>query len=529
MKHYFTLFVLFFSLLHLVLVGCREQEQKDNSVPSSVPAPATEAVKKELPPPPAPGCQSCHQEIQLDKAHDVPHVACTDCHQGNNETNNKDIAHQGLIAQAASPATMQTTCGKCHATQLDRCGQSSHFTMRNAVNLVREHFSLAPLKSLLEIPESQGPPQSKEELVNDLLRRHCLRCHVYSKGDNYPYVRHGSGCAACHLQYTDGKLTGLGTAAKTANHAFIRPTKRQCLSCHYGNRVGSDFDGSYEQDYNWSYRTPFVTRSPFLRPYGVELHNLSPDIHQQRGMTCVDCHTGAEISGKQPAVQCVDCHAPDISDTSSFPALANLRAKGEQLFVKIQGDEQELLVPGLQHPAHEKYKHQVACQVCHAQWAYNDGTNHLLLSYSEDVDPWDRLAVQSSSAVEDFVQHNLYTEDQELAPSLPDQISGQQSQQKPGIWYSGFSKRRWEDILLGLDNNGIIRVMRPILDLRLSAIDEHEEIIANFDNLTGKDQGLLPYTPHTTGRAGLFYEQRFLHLLPTPAQDKKAAQEAQED
>ncbi|MCI5182610.1 MAG: hypothetical protein D3921_08835, partial [Candidatus Electrothrix sp. AW1] len=271
MKHYFTLFVLFFSLLHLVLVGCREQEQKVNSVPSSVPAPATEAVKKELPPPPAPGCQSCHQEIQLDKAHDVPHVACTDCHQGNNETNKKEIAHQGLIAQAASPATMQTTCGKCHATQLDRCGQSSHFTMRNAVNLVREHFSLAPLKSLLEIPESQGPPQSKEELVNDLLRRHCLRCHVYSKGDNYPYVRHGSGCAACHLQYTDGKLTGLGTAAKTASHAFIRPTKRQCLSCHYGNHVGSDFDGSYEQDYNWSYRTPFVTRSPFLRPYGVEM------------------------------------------------------------------------------------------------------------------------------------------------------------------------------------------------------------------------------------------------------------------
>ncbi len=498
MKHHFTLFALFFLIS---LLGCQEEEQKPRSAPVSTPKEqASPVAVKELSQPPAPGCQSCHNDIQLDKNHSL---ACTDCHQGNNATNEKKVAHQGLISQAASPVTLQTTCGKCHAEQLENCGQSGHFSMNNAVNQVREHFSLSPVKNLTEIPESEEPPQTKEALVNDLLRRQCLRCHVYSKGDDYPYVRRGTGCAACHMQYIDGKLTSKGEGK--ANHAFIRPTKQQCLSCHYGNHVGSDFDGGYEQDYNWSYRTPFVTRAPFSRPYGIELHNLVPDIHQQRGMTCLDCHSGAELAGKKSSVQCVDCHAPGAS-----PALANLRIQGNDVFLKTQNNDEERLVPGLKNPAHDKYNDQVSCQVCHAQWSYNDGTTHLLLSYSEDADPWDRLAVQSSAEVERFVEYNVYTDEDERAPSLPDQINGQQ---KAGIWYSGFTQRRWEDILIDKDTDGIIKVFRPLLDLRLSAIDEDEEVIANFDNVAGKDSGLRPYTPHTTGPAGLFYEQRFLHLL----------------
>ena len=508
MKHHFTLFA-FFSLLQLL--GCREEENKVAPVPPPEVKSAAVAVKNTPPPsPPAPGCQACHSEIQTDSAHDL---ACTDCHQGNNKTNDMKLAHQGMIPQAASPEHMQATCGKCHAEQLESCGQSSHFTLSNAVNLVREHFDLSPLNSLTEIPESEEPPQTKEELVNDLLRRQCLRCHVYSKGDNYPYVRHGSGCAACHLQYTDGKLTGSGEGEP--NHAFIRPGKRQCLSCHYGNHVGSDFDGSYEQDHDWSYSTPFATRAPVHRPYGMELHNLVPDIHQQRGMTCLDCHSGAELAGKKPSVQCVDCHAPSDDASSS---LANLHADEEKLLLKIKGDEQERLVPRLEHPAHAKYKDRVACQVCHAQWTYNDRATHLLLSYSDDADPWERLAAQSSSEVERFVEHNMYSEEELIEPSLPDQINGRR---KPGIWYTGFTTRRWEDVLIRKDTDGIIKVFRPILDLRLSAVDEDGDVLADFDNLTGRDEGLLPYTPHTTGPAGLFYGQRFLHLLSP--KDKETA------
>jgi hypothetical protein len=91
---------------------------------------------------------------------------------------------------------------------------------------------------------------------------------------------------------------------------------------------------------------------------------------------------------------------------------------------------------------------------------------------------------------------------------MPDSITGRS---KPGIWFLGFTQRRWEDILIGRDEQGIIRVLRPILDLRISAVDKDGAVL--FDNVRGAGDGLLPYTPHTTGPAGLFYEKRFQHLL----------------
>jgi hypothetical protein len=131
-----------------------------------------------------------------------------------------------------------------------------------------------------------------------------------------------------------------------------------------------------------------------------------------------------------------------------------------------------------------------------------------MLSYSDEITAWERLTVQSSSEVETFLEHNLYSDEDELATTMVDSISGQS---KAGIWYLGFTQRRWEDILIGQDDDGIIKVFRPILDLRLSAVDEDDDVL--FDNLKGTGSGLLPYTPHTTGPAGLFYEKRFLHLL----------------
>ncbi|MCI5132411.1 MAG: hypothetical protein D3904_13070, partial [Candidatus Electrothrix sp. EH2] len=214
MKRHFALFAFFFLLQ---LLGCREDDKKVAPVPQPETTSAATAVKEKSPPP-VPGCRGCHSKVRLDTSHDF---ACTDCHQGDNETNDKKTAHQGMISQAASPKNMEAACGGCHAEQLEECGQSGHFTMRNAVNLIREHFSLSPLNSLTEIPESEGVPRKTEELVNDLLRRQCLRCHLYSTGDKYPYVQHGSGCAARHLQYTEGTLTGRGE--NTPNHAFLRP------------------------------------------------------------------------------------------------------------------------------------------------------------------------------------------------------------------------------------------------------------------------------------------------------------------
>ena len=56
--------------------------------------------------------------------------------------------------------------------------------------------------------------------------------------------------------------------------------------------------------------------------------------------------------------------------------------------------------------------------------------------------------------------------------------------------------------------DGILKVFRPILDLHLSYVNQEEKIL--FDSITSSDpgKGLLPYTPHTTGKAGIYYPQR---------------------
>ena len=53
----------------------------------------------------------------------------------------------------------------------------------------------------------------------------------------------------------------------------------------------------------------------------------------------------------------------------------------------------------------------------------------------------------------------------------------------------------------------------------LSFLDKTEHAV--FDNISGSGDGLLPYTPHTTGPAGMFYMNRFNELLRNEAQVEK--------
>ncbi|NLX17820.1 MAG: hypothetical protein GXY53_00855, partial [Desulfobulbus sp.] len=441
------------------------------------------------------GCQECHDTIRLDADHQL---ACTGCHQGVDQQSDADRSHAGLVARPAHPDHMQETCGDCHAEQVATAAGSLHFTLAKKVNTVRQHFGTRnTLISPLDIPQSKTI-DTPLALADDLLRRRCLRCHVYSPGDDYSAVTHGTGCSACHLPFKNGSLT---------SHAFALPTDRQCLSCHYGNTVGSDYYGRYEHDYNWEYRTPYSTTTPGnipRRPYGVEWHELSTDIHLQRGLSCTDCHQKIGHGTPVP-VTCQTCHG--WQPGQAVPALTNVSVRDRSLIVRSRIANKEHQVPSLRHPAHEQYGQKVACQVCHGQWSYNDGSTHLLLSKHEDYDPWERLTVQASSEVETLLDHNLHYSD-ELPLTMRDGLTGTA---KPGIWYQGFIQRRWEQMEIHRDSDGIIKVFRPILDLHLSMVEADGTV--PFDNITGQTDTLRPYTPHTTGPAGLFYRDRFQHLL----------------
>jgi hypothetical protein len=439
-------------------------------------------------------CIDCHT-IRTDTNHQQ---SCISCHKGNNRANDKDSAHMGYVPYPAHPDQLAESCGPCHAEIVDRITSSLHFTLYNSTNVFRKAFGAEnDLASFLETPKKSAP-ETDLELADDLLRRRCFRCHPYSSGDDFPSVTHGTGCASCHMLFTEGK---------PESHSFQSPGDAQCLSCHYGNYVGFDYYGRFEHDFNAEYRTPFTTKNRHFRPYGIEYHQLKPDVHQLRGMRCIDCHSGQELmatGGEKPS--CKGCHQRKELQRS-LPAQVEDR---QGLFILHGRDGKDHTIPLMQHPGHEGQTEKITCQVCHAQWTFNDLGKHFLRSDTDDFDVWSNLSIQGNSEVETIVDNNNDFDKTELPAQMTDKITGEP---EIGLWHKGFTMRRWETPILGRDDKGNITTVRRLLDCSLSWIDEEEMV--RFDSVLSQapNMGLRPYVPHTTGPAGLFYKERIEQFL----------------
>ena len=167
------------------------------------------------------GCIGCH-EVTLDMNHQF---SCASCHLGNDGESKIEIAHTGLITNPAHPSNAQKRCGGCHAKQLDLVITNNHYTLSNHINKVRRAFGAQRDVFDASAISSSSTPESVLELIDDLLKRRCLRCHVYYQGDDFAQVRRGTGCAACHLSFYEGHLV---------SHQFnAHPNDTNCLSCHY--------------------------------------------------------------------------------------------------------------------------------------------------------------------------------------------------------------------------------------------------------------------------------------------------------
>jgi len=475
-------------VLTLFLISCDQEEQS-----STAKSPETLY-----------SCIDCH-ELHLDSNHSLP---CTSCHDGEEQAASAKLAHKDIVAHPAHPDHMAKSCGNCHADKVRDIETAIHFTLANMVNTVRSAYgAAAPLKTFLETPEVDEP-SSKLELADDLLRRRCFRCHLYSQGDDYPAVHHGTGCAACHLNYYDGKLS---------SHAFSPPTDRQCLSCHYGNYVGADYYGRFEHDFNNEYRTPYTTKEDFFRPYGVEFHPLQADIHRTAGMICIDCHTGPELmSGNGEHPTCVQCHDESLLVKTSQAEFSLQSEPNSRRFTIKLHDGTEKILPLMEDPAHNQHDTPVDCQACHAQWAFDDHQKSYLRSDIDEYNEWSLLSVQGSSEVEHLIDNNTDFNKTELPPATTDKLTGTL---QTGIWYKGYTMRRWENIPLSIVD-GKITTVRPLLDIYLSWLDEDE--VVRFDSVAPSDGAEVyrPYVPHTTGHAGIFYRKQINKILHSDSTEK---------
>ncbi len=441
-------------------------------------------------------CQTCHNVI-LDANHNFK---CIDCHKGNNQACFEEKAHKGLIKSPASPDNAKAYCGRCHLLEVNNVLHSIHYTLNKEISLVWKAFFPSqqppPLKKIRGISRPKNPSQ----LLEDLLARRCLRCHVYYEGDDYKGTRRGKGCAACHMSVTSKN-----------HHNFKAPTIENCLSCHYANFVGWDYVGRFEKDYPEDFRSPLQRGKHIQRPYGIEWIQMTPDVHFMAGMTCIDCHKKTLFhvkKGKTPhPISCKDCH--------------------------------NKLTPIPGHDSSSKCK--AECQTCHALWAVWDQGRSLIRQDDPDLEEWQFLAIQGSSEIEYQVSKYVNaSNDSSFKPTMSDKIH---SQDLPGLWFAALEKRRWAPVILGKDSKGTLSVMRPLLDLTLSFADAYGETVLdnikargrNFFDLSYPDWFLsnedfkvdpslcLPYHPHTISKADIMrtiFVEKYLNQCAIDKIDK---------
>jgi len=283
------------------------------------------------------GCLACHRGVTgLGNSHRPEAIGCLSCHGGDGLTLDKARAHAGMDVIPGNMATAQGRCGQssCHASVVARVERSVMATMSGIVRVDRKVFGEEP-------PADARAPVHVRQLgrsaADTHLRQLCALCHLGAAketlGPNDEGTR-GGGCNACHLVYGPAALEALRRYQRqkeggTPDAPTVHPAlsldigNGQCFGCHSrSGRIATSFEGWHEMN-----EPPAQAADP-ARPLSagyrvVEgdrvFERVIPDIHHQRGLDCIDCHTSAEVMGDgvahatksgQLRVACTDCHAP---------------------------------------------------------------------------------------------------------------------------------------------------------------------------------------------------------------------------
>lgn len=466
-------------------------------------------------------CVRCHEtNAVMDSKHAV---ACTKCHHGNAEAEGKDAAHVGLIKDPGDLKTVDKTCAVCHPEESRRVKHSAMALAPRIINHTRFAFggqktpdpAYATTKDdgLKQVPH----PGESQNLGDDLLRRSCLRCHLYTKGSDRWGEHRGLGCSACHVAYPNT------SDGKPRSHSLVRdPGITACLKCHNSNHVGADYVGLFEKDFDRGFRSPLMQGRQPTRIYGSEQHRLLSDVHFRAGMKCTDCHTLDEVHGTGEAsrspynvvrISCESCHVcgdhPAIQRTDNGE-MALLRGKGRTV--------PTWNAKSIPHRV-GMHKEKLRCSACHAAWSFQDYGFHLMLEEKADYWKWASTAAQNDPQVQSLLSREIGT-DAELITPADGQVPAKSQDQwnlpvtkdwltgetRPGAWFRGYTERKWSRPPLGLDRRGKVSIMRPMYQYVISHVDADNNLLLDRHvPTTGSGQPALivnPYSPHTIAAKG---------------------------
>ena len=280
----------------------------------------------------AEGCVACHGDVVgLTGAHAPREIGCAACHAGNRGTLDKARAHAGMVLVPGNLADAPRTCGQagCHDAIVPRVERSIMTTMAGVITVNR---------TVLGEPDPPGSPLPHAQrlghgVADSHLRELCVGCHLgQAKVEWGPIgeTTQGGGCLACHLEYDADAANAVASYAATPREArtsipsahaslTVNPRNAHCFGCHSrSGRIALSYEGWHEMHIPGG-GGPADPASPHVRKLedGRYAEKVAADVHHQRGMECIDCHTANEVMGpgadaarksQQLRIGCEDCH-----------------------------------------------------------------------------------------------------------------------------------------------------------------------------------------------------------------------------
>ena len=292
-------------------------------------------------------------------------LSCQHCHGGQSDGTftSMDEAHAGLITDPSafgdsgctvchdgsdSVGQLRSACDHCHADIVTKTTNSLHTTLQGYYTAIEDRGGM--LTQDMEI----------------WFDTRCAGCHTT--------------CGQCHV--TRPKSVGGGFMLKgginLSSHRFYRTPDmtEQCTACH-GTRVGDDYQGVLT---------------------GI------PDAHRNRGWTCLNCHSGAELHGDGTQYnhryevadmpRCEDCHAQDVVVNTA--ASCGTCHQGDQVVVPAAAVHHAHHVADSSNCSHchrpdppAVQMPNMQCQTCHSQQYKNCANCHnhsLSAGHGYDID-----------------------------------------------------------------------------------------------------------------------------------------------
>ena len=407
---------------------------------------------------PSEGCVSCHKGIE--DMHPAYALSCVDCHGGDGKATTKEAAHVAAskpvpndervvpidhdlaYRRFLNPSDLRVAaqaCGDCHGALVDDVKKSLHGTTSGHLSdgyyengVVKKKgtaFGMFPiadddvasphgLRELGAVPGFQAGLRADEIPTHyrDVVRKNCMQCHLWSRGRA---VRgrlgmdgdyRSEGCAACHVEYSDEGFSESADACankKEPGHPkrHVMTSKiptETCTRCHYGDAsIGLSFRGLAQlvPGQPAGPDVPGTTAKRLNGTFYVRDDRVTPpDVHHEKGMHCIDCHTSKDTMGDGDIfpvmdhaveIECESCHGTIDATTTGVSSkgarLSNLVEESGAwwLVSKVTGKRHP--VKQARHvvdPLHKDFNAKargamtaehgkLECYACHASWNPN--------------------------------------------------------------------------------------------------------------------------------------------------------------